>query len=437
MATVAAAQDRDLRITVYNDNLGLVNDLRTLSVEKGIGTIEVVDVPALIDPTSVHLVPEDGNVEVLEQNFQYDLAGPDRILQRFVDSQVELVLKEGELKSGTLLSFEGGSLVLRDGNGGVSLVQREQVVDVRLPRLPEGLRTRPTLVWTLQSDRAGSRPVELSYLTGGLSWHAEYVAVTNEKDTEISLSAWISLENQSGATYPEAQLQLIAGDVHRVQPQPELYMRGKGMPMAATMDSQGFEEESFFEYHLYTLDRRTTIADRETKQVALFPTARSPVEKIYEYRGQMDPKKVSVVLETENSEGRGLGMPLPAGKVRTYKEDSRGQLQFVGEDRIDHTPRNEKVRLRIGNAFDVVGERTDLSQKRISDRVHEQETEIKIRNRKEEAIEVLVAESLHGDWEIVQSTHDHVKKDARTAEFRLPVGADQETVLRYTVRIRY
>ena len=189
MATSASAADRDLRLTVYNDNLGLINDIRTLEIGKGRSTIELVDVPALIDPTSVHLVPREGNIQVLEQNFQYDLAGPDRILQRFVDSEVDLVLKEGDTKSGTLLSFEGGALVLRDANGGVSLVQREQVVDVRLPRLPEGLRTRPTLVWSLQSDDGGQQPVELSYLTGGISWHAEYVAVTNHNDSEISLSA--------------------------------------------------------------------------------------------------------------------------------------------------------------------------------------------------------------------------------------------------------
>lgn len=374
---------------------------------------------------------------MLEQNFQYDLAGPDRILQRFVDSEVDLVLKEGEMKNGTLLSFEGGSLVLRDSDGGVSLVQREQVVDVRLPRLPEGLRTRPTLVWTLQSDGSGERPVELSYLTGGISWHAEYVAVTNEADSQISLSAWISLDNNSGASYPDAQLQLVAGEVNRVRP-PDVFQKGGVMnERAMAMDSQGFEEESFFEYHLYTLDRRTTIADRETKQVSLFPTAEAPVSKIYEYRGQIAPTKVSVVLETENSESRGLGMPLPAGKVRTYKEDSRGQLQFVGEDMIDHTPKNEKVRLRMGNAFDVVGERTQLSQNRISDRVQEQEIEIKIRNRKTESIDVLVEETFYGDWDITKSTHTHEKKDARTAEFRLPVGPDQETILRFTVRLRF
>lgn len=437
MATSASAADRDLRLTVYNDNLGLINDIRTLEIGKGRSTIELVDVPALIDPTSVHLVPREGNIQVLEQNFQYDLAGPDRILQRFVDSEVDLVLKEGDTKSGTLLSFEGGALVLRDANGGVSLVQREQVVDVRLPRLPEGLRTRPTLVWSLQSDNGGQQPVELSYLTGGINWHAEYVAVTNQNDSEISLSAWISLENNSGATYPDAQLQLIAGEVNRVRP-PVVFQKGGAMAeRTMAMDSQGFEEESFFEYHLYTLDRRTTIADRETKQVSLFPTAEAPVDKIYEYRGQIAPTKVSVVLETENSEERGLGMPLPAGKVRTYKEDARGQLQFVGEDMIDHTPKNEKVRLRMGNAFDVVGERTVLSQNRISDRVQEQEIEVKIRNRKEESIEVLVEETFYGDWDITKSTHPHEKKDARTAEFRLPVGADQETVLRFTVRMRF
>jgi hypothetical protein len=435
MSKTVAAQDREVRITVYNDNLGLVTDRRPLDLSKGRFSLEIADVPAKIDPTSVHLVPQEGDLEVLEQNFQYDLAGPDRILQRYVDQPVEAVLKEGELKTGTLLSYEGGSLVLRGDDGGISLVQRDQVVDVRLPSLPEGLRTRPTLVWELQSSSGGRRPVELTYLTGGLSWHAEYVAVTNDDDSKISLSAWISLENTSGATYPDARLQLIAGDVHRVQKPQLRKMAFEGQAMAVA-PSAGFAEESFFEYHLYTLDRPTTIADRETKQVSLFPTTSAPVKKIYEYNGRIDPTKVRVVLEAENRKELGLGMPLPAGKVRTYKEDSRGDLQFIGEDQIDHTPKDEKIRLGIGNAFDVVGERKELSQTRVSDRVYEKQIEIRIRNHKEEAVQVVVDENLYGDWTILRSSHEHTKKDAHTAEFQLDVGAGDEEVLTFTVRLR-
>lgn len=433
VATGASAE-RDIRLTVYNDNLGLVSEQREIEATKGEGAVEIVDVPALIDPTSVHLNPKAGGLQVLEQNFQYDLAGPDRILDRFLGEAVEVILKEGEVKTGRLLSYQGGTVVLQDAGGAVSLVLRSEIVDLRLPELPEGLRTRPTLVWRLASEKSGSAPVELSYLTEGMRWHAEYVAVANEKDTEIELSAWVSLENNSGATFPNARLQLIAGDVQRVQPpQPSFDMMRAGAMMA---EKAMVVEESFFEYHLYTVERRTTIADRETKQIALFPATSAPVEKIYEYNGQRDATKVSVVLETENRDDRGLGMPLPAGKIRAYKKDGRGQLQFIGEDAIDHTPRNEKVRLRVGKAFDVVGERTELSQKRISDRVWEQEIEIKLRNRKEESISVLVEENFWGDWEVLQSTSPATKKDARTAEFRLPVPADGETVLRFTVRNR-
>ena len=205
----------------------------------------------------------------------------------------------------------------------------------------------------------------------------------------------------------------------------------------AMAPANDFAEETFFEYHLYTLERTTTIADRETKQVTLFPTASTPVKKIYEYDGQRDAKKVRVILEAENREDRGMGMPLPAGKVRVYKRDARGDLQFVGEDMISHTPRNEKVRLGVGSAFDVVAERVVLSNDRISDRVTEQSIEVKIRNRKEERIEVLVIDHAWGDWEIRQSSLPGIKKDANTAEFRVPVGPDEEVALTYTLRIRY
>ena len=434
-ASSASAADRELRLTVYNDNLALVSDNRTIQVQAGQSTVELADVPAQIDPTSVHLKGLGGPLDVLEQNFQYDLASPDRILQRYLDLPVEAALKAGELKSGALLSFDGGSLVLRRPDGGVSLVTREEVADLRLPTLPEGLRTRPTLVWLLQAEKGGATPVELSYLTGGLSWHAEYVAVTDEKDTRMDLSAWVSLENSSGATYPEAKLQLIAGDVQRVQPPSPVIMRGgRGEVAMMAKASDGFAEETFFEYHLYTLDRPTTIADRETKQVSLFPTASTPVKKVYEFNGQVDAKKVRIILEAENKQELGLGMPLPAGKVRVYKKDSHGDLQFVGEDQIDHTPKNEKLRLGVGKAFDIVAERVELSQDRVTDRVIDRSIQVKLRNRKTEAVEVVVQESVWGDWEIRNPSLPFVKKDARTAEFLVPVAADTEAILTFTVR---
>jgi len=430
------AADRDLRITVYNQNLGVISDRRSLDLKSGQSAFEFTDVPALIDPTSVHL--KGGGLAVLEQNFQYDLASPDRILDRYLDQSIEAVMKGGDLKGGSLLSFDGGTLVLRGANGEVDLVNRGETMNLKLPSLPSGLRTRPTLVWLLDAKQGGATPVEISYMTDGLNWHAEYVAVTNEKDDAIELSAWVSLENNSGASYENAELQLVAGEVQRVQPPapPMMFKENVRMAMAADQ-TVGFQEESFFEYHLYTLGRRTTLADRETKQVSLFPTASGPVKKRYEYDGQRDQKKVSVLLETENKAELGLGMPLPAGKVRTYKKDSRGLLQFIGEDQIDHTPKNEKLRLRMGNAFDVVGERTDKEQRRISDRVEEHDVEIKLRNRKEEAIQVIVREHFWGDWTLTKSSLTSTKKDATTAEFLVDVPAGEEAVLTFTVRTRW
>ena len=440
-ASAAQSAERDLRITVYNQDLGVVSDRRSLDLEAGKSTYELVDVPALIDPTSVHLKGvDDKSLAVLEQNFQYDLANPDRILGRYLDQSVEAVMKGGDVKNGALLSFDGGTLVLRGGSGTVDLVNRTETMDLRLPSLPSGLRTRPTLVWLLDAPRGGSTPVELSYMTQGMNWHAEYVAVTNEKDDQIELSAWVSLENNSGATYENAELQLVAGEVQRVQPPAPMTMRrDKGMvysQMAMAAD-QGFQEESFFEYHLYSLGRRTTLTDRETKQVSLFPTASGPVKKLYEYDGQRDAKKVSVLLETENKEELGLGMPLPAGKVRTYKKDSRGLLQFIGEDQIDHTPRNEKVRLRMGNAFDVVGERAELEQRQISERVQERDVQIKLRNRKTEPIQVIVREHFWTSWSLTKTSHNPTKKEANLAEFLVDVPADAEAVLTFTARMQW
>lgn len=431
----SASGAREIQLTVYNENLGLVRDVREVDLAGGRGTVSITDVAAQIDPTSVHLrsMSREGGLAVLEQNYRYDLAGPDRILERYLDQSIQAIVEGGELHEGKLLSFTAEQVVL-SGAKGVSILQREKIVDLRCPTLPEGLITKPTLVWEVQADRAGVQKTELSYLTSGIGWHAEYVALVNDADTEADLAAWVSIDNRSGADYPDALLQLIAGDVRQVTP-PVPRMKGSRMQATAEMAmSGGFEEEAFFEYHLYTLPRPATVRDRETKQIALFPPAKTPVTKLYEYKPWADEKKIRIVLEFKNEEARGLGMPLPKGKVRTYKRDSRGGQQFVGEDAIDHTPKNEKVRLFLGNAFDVVAERTVKEQNRISDRVWEQTTEVKFRNRKTEKITIVAQDRFWGDWRVVTESHRSTKKDAYTAEWTIEVGPDQEAVVTYTVR---
>ena len=436
MVAAAPAAARELAVTVYNQNLGVVRDRRTVEVAPG-EKLKIADVAAQIDPTSVHLT---GDLAVIEQNYAFDLASADKILHRYLGETVDIMAEEGRTYKGKLLAYDAANLVLGGQGGGeeVTIVGREGVHDIRCPSLPEGLITKPTLVWTVAGTKGGKADVELAYMTGGMSWHAEYVAVVAADDKAMDLSGWVSVDNRSGATYPDAKLKLVAGDVHRAPaPRPELardMMMAEGKAYGASAPQ--FVERGLFEYHIYVLERPATIADQEIKQIALFAPARAAVTKVFEYDGMWGGEDVKVTLETENKEATGLGMPLPAGTVRAFKADQDGRLEFVGEDRIDHTPRGEKVKIRMGAAFDIKAERIVADQRRISDRVYEETVEVKLRNRKTEPVEIVVVEHPQGSWEILNSTHPYEKKEAAKIEFKVKVPADTETVVRYTVRVR-
>ncbi len=424
----------DVALTVYNQNLALVHETRTLDFSKGLNEMRLTDVAASIDPTSVHFkMVSPGNVQLLEQNYQYDLVSPDKILRKYLGKSVDVVMKNGDLFSGELLSAAGGYLTLRMPDGSLRLVNSAEQMSVSTPSLPEGLILVPTLEWKLQSDVEGKKDAEISYLTDNIGWHAEYIAALSHDEKSLQLSGWVSLDNRSGKTYKDAKLKLVAGDIQRVQqPRPT----EKGMMRMEASAAPGFQEKAFFEYHLYTLGRRTTIADNETKQVSLFDPATTPIEKIYRYQAAEGNTDVGVVVKFKNSETNNLGMPLPAGKIRVTKADSDGSEEFLGEDSIDHTPRNEDVEIKVGNAFDIVGETATMSTNRISDRVRENTMQVKLRNRKTEPVTVVVQYNIYGDWQITQSSHEYTKKNARLIEFPIPVAADTEEVLTFTVRIR-
>lgn len=436
--TAAEAADRSLALTIYNNDLALVKDRRDLTLKGGREELRYGDVAAQIDPTSVHFqaVSDASAVRVLEQNYQFDLVSTDRLLQKYLDADLEIITKDGKLHAGALLSFDGGSLVLRETDRLVSL-ERANVQEIHYGKVPGGLVTRPTLAWLVEG-KGGTHATELSYLTTGLSWHAEYVAVANAASTEMDLSGWVSIDNHSGATYKDASLKLVAGDVRRVEEQrPVPRPMYKTMAMATDAAAPQFEEEGFFEYHLYTLTRPATVADREIKQLALFPSTRVRCRKVYTYDGVRDAKKVHVTLEAKNSEEEGLGMPLPKGKVRVYQEDQSRALQFAGEDLIDHTPKDERLRLYVGDAFDIVGERLQLSTSRISDKVSESSFEIHVRNHKEEAIQVVIAEHAYGDWKIIKSSLEARRKDSGNFEFTVAVPKNGEATVTYTLRQQY
>ncbi|UCE20574.1 MAG: DUF4139 domain-containing protein [Gemmatimonadota bacterium] len=426
---------RDIAVTIYNNNLALVRDVRPLSIERGIVEVKFTDVASQIDPTSVHFTsltaPE--SVTILEQNYEYDLVSPSKILEKYIDKSIRVFTEGDKVFEGILLSSQETHIVLSDPDGGIRTLQGTSVLHIEYPALPEGFITRPTLLWLLQNDRAGRHQTEVSYLTRGVNWHAEYVAVVNQNDTQLDLGGWVSIENTSGATYEDAKLKLIAGDVHRVEERKPTPLYRAKADLAVSAAPQ-FEEKAFFEYHMYTLQRRATIKDKQIKQMSLFPNARVEVTKIFTYDGRQDDKKVRVNLEFQNSSEAGLGLPLPKGKVRVYKQDEDESLQFIGEDLIDHTPKDERVRVYLGNAFDVVGERSVQEHERISDRVREEEVEVKLRNHKDDAITIIVVEHLYGDWKILISSHEYRKKDARTIEFDVPVPKDSESIVTYRVR---
>ncbi|MCC6963619.1 MAG: DUF4139 domain-containing protein [candidate division Zixibacteria bacterium] len=433
LGLVAAALADDVAITVYNQNLALVKEGRTLDLQKGVNRLNMTDVAAFIDPTSVHFrLRSNDRVDLLEQNFQYDLVSADKVLQKYLGQTIDVVLKNGDVVSGTYLSSSSGYLVLQLNGGAVRLINQQEMLSVTAPKLPEGLIVVPTLQWLLSSDVAGKRDAEISYLTGNISWHAEYIALLDKDDKNLRLSGWVSLDNRSGKTYNDAKLKLVAGDINRVQQRP----LAKGMDDRVMMaeSAPGFEEKAFFEYHLYTLGRPTTIANNETKQVSLFDPASTPITKIYRYDAFQGGNDVKVLVTFKNSEAGGLGMPLPAGKVRLTKLDSDGSEEFLGEDQIDHKPRNEDVELRVGNAFDIVAETAVVDSRRISDRVREETTEIKLRNRKTEAVTINVRYNLWGDWQILETNFEAIKKNAQLIEFNVPAKADTETVLRFRVR---
>lgn len=432
----ALALADDVSLTVYNQNLALVKEGRSLDFQKGTNRMSLTDVAASIDPTSVHFkLRGSDKIELLEQNYQYDLVSSEKILQKYLGNTVDIVMKNGDVVSGKFLSLSSGYMVLLLGDGAVRLINSQEMLSVSAPKLPEGLIVTPTLEWLISSNVTGKRDAEISYLTSDISWHAEYIAQLDKDDKNLRLSGWVSLDNRSGKTYKDAKLKLVAGDVNRVMPPAP---RAKGAvyeSMAVDMSGRGFEEKSFFEYHLYTLGRATTVANNETKQVSLFDPASTQVNKLYRYEASPGVTDVNVVVSFKNSEAGGLGMPLPAGKIRLTKLDSDGSEEFVGEDMIDHTPRNEEVELRVGNAFDIAAEMAVVDSRRISDRVREETVEVKLRNRKTEDVVISVRYRLYGDWQVLESNFAYAKKNAQQLEFTVPAKADQETVLKY--RIRY
>lgn len=441
-----AGERSDVSVTVYNNNIGLVREVRALSISGGIVTLRFRDVTSGIDPTSVNVSVLDGlrGFAVLEQNYEFDLISPDKLLEKYVGRQVELYLRhpqtgEERVVGAELLSTNGGP-VYRIG-GRIHVGHPGRVV---LPEMPENLIARPTLVWLLDS-RGGRGEIEVSYLTSGMSWKADYVAVLDAGDTKMDLTGWVTLTNTSGTGFDSAKLKLVAGTIHRAKKPVPKWKRADAEVLAL---GGGISEEELFEYHLYTLGRRTDLKDRQTKQVELLKASDVGVTKEYvlpdnvmrftsRSRLQETVKEhVAVAMHFVNSTGNNLGEPLPAGIFRIYKADSEGSLQLVGEDRIDHTPRNEEIWLELGEAFDITAERVQTDFEVIArGAVYEYGYKVTLKNAKKEDVTVKVVERIPGDWKMISTSHEAKKVSAYRVHFLVPVEAEGTAVLKYRVRI--
>lgn len=438
-----------LEVTVYNNNLGLVKDVRKLTLPKGRGELRFMDVAAQIRPVTVQArsVTDPADFTVLEQNYEYDLMSPEKLLNKYVGKKIKIMdynryQDRKEIVDATLLSNNQGQVYqigeeIYLGHPGIRI----------LPQLPENLIAKPTLTWLYRNTSGRAHNLEVAYLTNNLNWKADYVVSLNKDDTMADVSGWVTIDNKSGATYQQAKLKLVAGEVERVADE---IAAGRRMPQAMALlrekAAPSFEEKAFFEYHIYDLQRKTTIKDKQTKQISLLEARGAKISKellVYgiqsyfarKYRPSNPKQPVSVYVKFTNSKENNLGMPLPKGVMRLYKSDDEGSRQFIGEDRIEHTPKDEEVRLKIGEAFDVVAERWQKDFRQITTRLYESEWEIKLRNHKDEDVRVGIIEPLFGNWEVISKSHSYEKLDASTIKFDVNVPKDGETVVKYRVRV--
>lgn len=455
-SVVAVPQEGSIELTVYNQDLGLVTEVRTLDLQAGINQVRFSDVASEIRPTTVHVVSltAPGQTILLEQNYEYDLVSSQKLLQRYLDQPIRVTTREGQVITGTLLA--GADDIILATQEGVTVVRSDAIQEFSFPALPEGLITRPTLVWLVQAAEAGPQEVQVTYLTGGMGWQADYIARLNAEDDALSLTGWISLNNNSGATFRDAKLKLVAGEINQVTPEQAFALEDMLMRVAAAPAPQ-VETRGFFEYHLYEVARPVTVRDRQTKQIEFVQAPEVAVEKQYvfeftspiavplgsaitdPYWSDPEPTRAEVRILLANDEENGLGIALPQGIVRVYKEDIDGGAQLVGEDRISHTPRNEMISLTLGRAFDILGERSQTAFRQMGERQLQETVQIVLRNQKDTAVTVRVIERLYRahDAQVVESSLDYTQVDANTIAYEVEIDAEDSVTLTYTVMYRW
>ncbi len=465
----------DIAVTAYNVNLAVIKDTRRIELEEGVNWVKFTDVAALIDPTSVHLTfAGDSALTINEQNFDYDKVSDAKLLNKYLGEYIAIMDKDGERYKGELLfgakanfdeegkiNYFMQDVVIKEKSGSLFIIPEDNIADIRFPLLPSGLVTKPTLNWKITSKDKGAVDCEIAYMTKGMNWRADYVLLLKRDEPNIDLSGVVTIDNRTGATYDNTQLKLVAGDVHLVEeekpkrPRKVVLHQEKYSLFSSGAQKPQFKEKSFFEYHLYTLQRRATLKDNQTKQIEFVNAMDIPAERIYVYDGSLLPrgsdsynpyygtqtnKKVHVYLEFKNSKENNLGIPLPKGKIRLNERDNDGKEQYLGEDTIKHIPKNEKLLIRVGVAFDLIGERKQTSFTRDDKAFNTfwESVEITLRNHKKKDVTIRVVEHLYrfAEWEILEQSDPFLKLDSKNIEFRIKVPAEGERVVTYRVKYR-
>lgn len=435
--TSAEQPIKNTQVTVYNENLGLIRQTRTLDLKKGVSEIRLEEVAAKIDPTSVRLTfPKlTGKIKILEQKFLYDLVSPQKIFENYIGEFICYRLENGDEFVGRLLDTDGKNIVLELPDGGLRIASTKTIVDYEFPSLPEGLILKPTLQWILESKRSGSTEAELSYLTAGMSWHAEYVMIIEKNDRDFSLISRVSLDNKSGATYKNAKTKLVAGKIHRAPALRRVLPHGEPVVALASAKGEAFKERELFEYHLYELQRPITIKDKEIKQVTLFDEIFASCEKVYTFKNNAyseSEKPLTVEIRVANISSNNLGIPLPEGVIRVFKKDIDKSLQLIGEDRIAHTSKNDTISIDIGQAFEVKGKRIIKDKTSQNNRSETVTTEICISNKRSENIYVEVHEFHRGNWYVKRASHPYTMKSSSLLIFSLRIPANDKATITYT-----
>jgi hypothetical protein len=435
-------------VTVYNNDFGVVKERREMDLPAGTSWVKFPDVAALIDATSVAFssLTDPLGTRVIEQNYEFDLVSASKLLDKYIDKPIAVVTRDGDMVEGTLMSSDGAQVILKLKDGSLSMVPRaENIKDIIFGKLPEGLLTKPTLVWRVACEKGGKHLIRVAYMTTGMDWRADYTLVLTEKEDAINWAGWVTVNNRTGTRFENAEIKLMAGDVHRVEARRMVMdelKREKPVAVMAGAAAKTVEEKAFAEYHLYTVTAPSTLNDQQTKQLEFVKRDNVAVQKKYFYRGaaggwwSLPSNKVDVEIRFKNEKAVNMGVPLPAGVVRLYKRDWEGELQLLGTSNIEHTPKDEILKFAMGNAFDIIGERKVLAERRPSDRSYEEDVAIMLRNHKTEAVTLDVEETMWRSpaWELTQQSAAGAKRDVRTMVWPVKVDANSEAKLTYTAR---